>query len=99
MKNKSSFSHIFTTTILAVFSLNLFAAGTNSPRERLLLDFDWKFHLGNEWGAAIRLDKAGTGSGPAGKTFNDTDWRTVNLPHDWAVELPFDPRADKSHGF
>ena len=23
----------------------------------------------------------------------------VDLPHDWAVELPFDPRADAGHGF
>jgi beta-galactosidase len=30
---------------------------------------------------------------------SDADWRTVNLPHDWAVELPFDPRADVNHGF
>ena len=26
-------------------------------------------------------------------------WRVVNLPHDWAVELPFDQTADGSHGF
>ena len=26
-------------------------------------------------------------------------WRTVNLPHDWAIELPFDKTADGSHGF
>ena len=31
--------------------------------------------------------------------FNDSDWRQLNLPHDWAVELPFDPGADGSHGF
>ena len=23
----------------------------------------------------------------------------MNLPHDWAIELPFDPAADGSHGF
>ena len=23
----------------------------------------------------------------------------MNLPHDWAVELPFDPKADAGHGF
>ncbi len=34
-----------------------------------------------------------------GERFADTYWRTVNLPHDWAVELPFDPNADGSHGF
>jgi len=31
--------------------------------------------------------------------FNDRDWRPLDLPHDWAVELSFDPNADRSHGF
>ncbi|MGH7975312.1 MAG: sugar-binding domain-containing protein, partial [Limisphaerales bacterium] len=79
--------------------LNLFADSDSSPRERLLMDFGWKFHLGNEWGAAVNLAKAGTGSGPASVWFSDADWRTVNLPHDWAVELPFDSSADAGHGF
>ena len=32
--------------------------------------------------------------------FDDSKWRTLNLPHDWAVELPF-VRDDeqKSHGY
>jgi beta-galactosidase len=68
-------------------------------RERLLLDFGWKFHLGNQWGIAQNLAKAGTGSGPASTSFSDASWRTVNLPHDWAIELPFDQKADGSHGF
>jgi beta-galactosidase len=75
------------------------AAADSGPRERLLLDFDWKFYLGNEWGDAVSLAKAGTGSGPASTSFSDASWRPVNLPHDWAVELPFDPSADGSHGF
>jgi hypothetical protein len=33
---------------LAVSSLNLFAADPASPRERLSLDFGWKFHLGHQ---------------------------------------------------
>ena len=78
---------------------NLSAASANSPRERLLLDPGWKFHLGNEWGFAQNRAKAGTGSGPASRSFSDASWRTVNLPHDWAVELPFDQSADAGHGF
>ncbi|HTY86660.1 MAG TPA: beta-galactosidase GalA [Candidatus Acidoferrum sp.] len=84
---------------LLALALNASAAGTNSPRERLSLDANWKFHLGNDWGMAQNLAKAGTGSGPASKSFSDASWRTVNLPHDWAVELPFDPAADGGHGF
>ncbi len=75
------------------------ARASDSPRERLLLDFGWKFHLGNDWGIAQNLGKAGTGSGPASTSFGDSTWRTVNLPHDWAIELPFDQAADGSHGF
>jgi beta-galactosidase len=85
--------------LLAAASLNLFAAAAASPRERLLLDFGWKFHLGNDWGIGQNLSKAGSGSGPAGVWFSDVSWRPVNLPHDWAVELPFDKTADCAHGF
>ncbi|MGH7941166.1 MAG: beta-galactosidase GalA [Limisphaerales bacterium] len=31
--------------------------------------------------------------------YNDSSWRQLNLPHDWAVELPFDSSADEGHGF
>jgi beta-galactosidase len=70
-----------------------------SPREKLLLDFNWKFHLGDDWPDALHLDKAGASSGPAAEKFNDDAWRTLNLPHDWAIELPFDHSADTGHGF
>jgi beta-galactosidase len=94
-------SCIFAGVILALFSLNLFAAddNTNSPREKLLLDANWKFHLGDDWPNMMVLSKAGQNSGPASERFNDSAWRTVNLPHDWAIELPFDRNSDTSHGF
>ena len=85
--------------VSAVFTLNLAAADTNSPREHLLLDANWKFHLGDDWPNALRLDKAGASGGPASEKFNDTAWRSLDLPHDWAIELPFDKNADTSHGF
>src|SRR5690349_8167741 len=93
-------ARLFPVFVLFCFlALRLGAADISSPRERLLLDFGWKFHPGNEWGIAVSLAKAGTGSGPASQSFSDASWRTVNLPHDWAVELPFDSTADGSHGF
>jgi beta-galactosidase len=75
----------------------LFAA--ESPREHLSLDVGWKFHLGDDWPDALVLMNSGTGGGPASEKFSDSFWRTVNVPHDWAVELPFDWAADGSHGF
>ncbi len=74
-------------------------AESDSPREHLSLDANWKFHLGDDWPNALHLDKAGASSGPAAEKFNDNSWRTLNLPHDWAIELPFDSHADGSHGF
>src|ERR1700761_2791795 len=86
------------------------SSGPGAGRERLLLDFGWRFHFGN----ADEPDKDfGFGSGrtgnfqktgnflPAGEiAFDDSDWRDLDLPHDWAIELPFtnDP-ALQSKGF
>ena len=78
---------------------NALVAADASLRERLSMDSGWRFHLGNEWGIGQNLSKAGTGAGPASMTYSDASWRRVDLPHDWAVELPFDPKADASHGF
>jgi len=87
-----------------VFTLNLRAADSDtasavSPREHLSLDAGWKFHLGDDWPNALRLDKAGSSGGPAAEKFNDNSWRSLDLPHDWAIELPFDKTSDGSHGF
>jgi len=74
-------------------------AAADSQREHLSLDANWKFHLGDDWPDALHLENSGTGGGPASARFADAYWRVVNLPHDWAVELPFDSAADGGHGF
>ena len=69
-------------------------------REKLLLDYGWRFALGNasdpdkDFGfGKLRREgtfaKAGRVDGPAAPHFDDSAWRKVDLPHDWAVELPF----------
>src|SRR5581483_349217 len=83
--------------LLLTVAVSGFAAGES--RERLLLDPGWKFHLGNDWGSALNLMKAGANFGPAKPAFNDVTWRDVDLPHDWAVELPFDRNAELYHGY
>src|SRR5450631_2676830 len=68
-----------------------------SPREQLLFDFDWKFTFGHGTDPLKDLgfgfgesDFSKTGSFHAAKSgFDDSGWRRLNLPHDWAVELPF----------
>jgi len=78
------------------------------PRERLLMDFDWRFQFGHGSDPARDLG-LGKGQGDFAKTgdfefakvkFDDSKWRTVQLPHDWAVELPFvRDEEQNSHGY
>jgi len=97
---KSLQRHVLALVLVFAMGALASAAATTdaSPRERLLLDFGWKFHLGNEWGIGQNLAKAGTGIGPASVVYSDASWRRVDLPHDWAIELPFDAKGDTAHG-
>jgi beta-galactosidase len=79
-----------------------------APREKLLFDFGWKFKLGNSHDPAGdfdfgkgQADFAKTGDfRPAMAKFDDSNWRSLNLPHDWAVELPFVwDEQQNSHGY
>lgn len=88
-------SVLFLAAVISSFNLS----AADSPREHLSLDDNWKFHLGDDWPGALHLDKAGASSGPASEKFGDSAWRALDLPHDWAIELPFDKTSDTSHGF
>jgi len=79
-----------------------------APRDHLLFDFGWKFTMGHG-SDPVRDLGFGMGQGDFAKTgdfgfakvkFDDSKWRGLNLPHDWAVELPFvrDEQLN-SHGF
>ncbi len=87
--------------------------GANHPntlRERLLLDFGWRFALGNacdpdkDFGfgrlsGSGTFAKAGRVGGPADPRFDDSAWSKIDLPHDWALDLPFvDNPALIAHG-
>jgi beta-galactosidase len=73
-------------------------------RERLLLDFGWRFHFGHASDASKDFGYGGSTWGnfqktgnfmPAGAiAYDDSDWRSIDLPHDWAVELPFQNDPD-----
>jgi beta-galactosidase len=99
--------------VCAVLFITQFAAA-DSPGERLSLDASWRFHLGDipldsfPGGQGIALygpdfthsgAKAGHTWGAAARGFDDSNWRLVNLPHDWVVEQPFDPKAEKQQGY
>jgi beta-galactosidase len=77
-----------------------------SARERLSLDRGWLFHLGDIPFPIIKgmhptyeNAKAGRAWGAAAPDFDDSDWRELHLPHDWAVEGPFDPDENLAQGF
>jgi beta-galactosidase len=115
--------------MLVISATSVFAAD-DAPRERLLMDFGWQFHLGDApdagtqfdypeftrldktrpdddqqeaTNAPLRVDAAATNLGKdvsfVQPGFDVTNWRTLDLPHDWAVELPFDKKGDKAHGY
>jgi beta-galactosidase len=106
------------------------AQSAPSPRQQVLLDAHWRFHLGDppEVGQTLdypefaRLDKhrpddekqsaalapkqvdavathLGESLPVVGAGFDDKAWRSIDLPHDWAVELPFDKKGEKDHGY
>ena len=48
-------------------------------RQEIQFDSDWRFSLGDPSGA----EKA---------TFEDSNWRKLDVPHDWSIEGPFDQK-------
>ena len=96
---------LFTPIILLAAA----ALAADLPRERLLMDPNWRFALGHATDVAKDFDphstggfsyfaKTGFGAGASGSKFDDSGWRKVTLPHDWAVELPFSEKGSGSHG-
>lgn len=83
--------------ILMVFC-SFLAALTAHGQEKISLDADWKFHFGNaalpaqdfDFGNTLLLHKSNVYETTiVSPKYIDTTWRTLNVPHDWVVELPF----------
>ena len=82
-------------------AVGLRGAVADGPRRTTLLDRDWRFHLGHAadierdfgWGRNQRsFAKAGAATADAAMaTFDDRAWTAMQLPHDWAVDLPYAP--------
>jgi beta-galactosidase len=74
--------------------------GGLAPREKLLLDSGWRFSLGHAddpahdfgfaGGDGETFSKSGSFFMPGEAKFDDSAWKKVDLPHDWAVDLPFE---------
>ncbi|MGZ3754902.1 MAG: beta-galactosidase GalA [Mucilaginibacter sp.] len=80
-----------------------------SQRQHLSIDSGWRFALGHAYDPAKDFNngtssfsyfaKTGYGDGAASPEFDDRTWLKIDLPHDWAVEQPFDSKGSGSHGY
>ncbi|MCK5457774.1 MAG: glycoside hydrolase family 2, partial [Melioribacteraceae bacterium] len=61
---------------------------SSKVRERINFDFNWKFQKGDIYGSEA-VD------------FNDKNWRSLNVPHDWSIEGKFEKGspAEKGGGY
>jgi beta-galactosidase len=101
----------FVIRIFCILTLLLFSLQSLAQRKQLLLDYNWKFAFGHaanpekdfNYSISNIFSKSGGSAGTAiDPKFIDSGWRTLDLPHDWAVELPFvnvDNFDVQSHGY
>lgn len=119
LKNSAAASTIVAAPLADVIDVVSLTTNTDSVpapgspptiRERLLLDFGWRFHFGHasepprDFGFKTVDDftVAGAMFTPSQTTFDDHDWRSVDLPHDWVIDLAIEEskvRANLFHGF
>src|SRR4051812_34641058 len=77
--------------LLLVFSTHAFATQTLpeslnvGSQRRISLDRDWRFLKGDAPGAEQ-------------PNVDDSEWRTVRLPHDWVIEGPFSKQENPHEG-
>ncbi len=77
-----------TKSVFPILVLFLILIKINAQPARIKQNIDehWKFNLGDSYAAR-------------NPEFNDNDWRTLDLPHDWSIELPFDPKLASSTAY
>ncbi len=73
MKLTSVHTLLFRLSLALLAAIPLSAAQSPAPRLVLAADANWKFLPGDPAGAEAR-------------SFDDVNWRSVDLPHDWSIE-------------
>ena len=83
-----------------------FIIPANAQTQIFSFDNGWRFYEGDIPMPVIKGHeisysnaKAGKAWGAADPQFDDTQWRLLDLPHDWAVEGPFDSSENLSQGY
>ena len=96
---------------ILLLSLAATALQGQDMRERQNFDSDWQFAFGDasdpakDFGCGTEyfnyFTKAASihNEGPYVMKFDASAWKTVDLPHDWVVDLPFAEEASHSHGY
>ena len=69
----------------ALSFLSVWAHANPRPGKTVSFDQDWRFHLGD----------VGNGQDP---NLDDSQWRQLNLPHDWSIEGEFDEKNPAGTG-
>ena len=101
--------------LFPVFLALLLALPAFAGREHIRFDDNWSFAFGHaadpakDFGCGTEyfnyLTKAASihNAGPYTLEFDPSkwpaSWKTVNLPHDWVVDLPYAREASHSHGY
>ena len=93
-------------TLLLTIAISTLAVFTvqAQPRQVINLDFGWRFHAGDGVETGLQSLEASptTGCPPfAALQYDDSSWRTLDLPHDFQIEQPWvapaaDEKADNS---
>ena len=99
-------------SLIVLLSCFLILSNLSSKAQQILnFDDHWKFHFGHatdptkdfKFGVANIFSKSGGAFETAiDPNYVDSGWTTLNLPHDWAIEVPFanNPNFEvESHGF
>ena len=76
----------FLSTVSAALASRVAEGAPRSQsKRRVSLNQDWRFTKGDPQGSEAA-------------DFNDSSWRQLDLPHDWAIEGPFDPTINAHCG-
>jgi beta-galactosidase len=73
------FYKILTILLLAAWGAAFGAPSEQPARAKVPFCESWSFHLGDAPGAET-------------PDFDDSKWRVLDVPHDWSIELPYDPQ-------
>jgi beta-galactosidase len=72
-RKKKIIKTLFLINFLLIGCVSKIAAQNSSIERKQLFNLDWKFSLGNSSESSL-VD------------FDDSNWRKLNLPHDWSIE-------------